>query len=199
MGIPEHNPDVTGRALPPTEPPFVRLQIQPGLFGVIKLQWRTWPSRNWLSWVLAATYLIVAAIVVILLHRQVPDPPQWYVTVRIVFAIGLAVIVAGRLIIEGTVSRTPPGAPPKWDRLLLDPWWTPIHTLTGITLGVWLVPFVVVVIVTVGWELLEISVPGFGDEEITGNRLTDTLVAWIGWLIAALVIGHQLEISLPLA
>jgi hypothetical protein len=36
----------------------------------------------------------------------------------------------------------------------------------------------------VSWELLEITVPGYGDEEINGNRLIDIAVAWVGWGLA---------------
>lgn len=141
--------------------------------------------------------MIAAAVLVVWQHRAADEPPQWYLTVRWVIAGALVMIVLFRLLLEGTVSKPPLGTPPKWDRLLADPWWTSIHFLTGITLGVWLVPFFVVVIATVAWELLEISVPGFGDEEITGNRLIDILVAWIGWLIAGLIIGHLVGVSLP--
>jgi hypothetical protein len=100
--------------------------------------------------------------------------------------------------LEGTVSKPPPGQPPKWDKQLVDPWWTTIHTLTGVVLGLWLTPFLITVILTVSWELLEISVPGFGDEEINGNRLTDNLVAWIGWLIAAGISALVSGVPLPL-
>jgi hypothetical protein len=86
---------------------------------------------------------------------------------------------------ERTVSKPLPGQPPKWDRQLADPWWTTIHTLTGVVLGLWLTPLLIVVALTALWELLEIIVPGFGDEEINGNRLVDNLVAWIGWVVAA--------------
>jgi len=48
------------------------------------------------------------------------------------------------------------------------------------------------------WELLEISVPGFGDEKINGNRLVDNLVAWIGWLIAAGISALVSGVPLPL-
>jgi hypothetical protein len=178
---------------------MVQLQVEPGLFGVIKLQWRTWPTRNWLSFAAAGVFLSAASVLVAWQHRMVPAPPQWYITFRWVVLGALVLIVALRLLLEGTVSKPPPGTPPKWDRLLADPWWTPIHFLTGVTLGVWLVPFVLVVTVTIAWELLEISVPGFGDEEITGNRLIDILVAWIGWLIAVLITGGFLGVSLPLA
>jgi hypothetical protein len=177
-----------------------RLQVEPGLFGVIKVRWRTWPSPNWLRWVLAAVFfLLIAAPLVLWLRRSVQDPPRGYVIACIVFLIALIAIVGFRLILEGTVSKPPPGARPRWDGWLVDPWWTPIHFLTGFTLGIWLVPFVLAAILTVAWELFEISVPGFGDEEITGNRLFDILFGWVGWLIAAVIIISNVEgVSLPL-
>jgi cytochrome b561 len=116
--------------------------------------------------------------------------------VRIVFVLTLVAVVALRIILEGTVSKPPPG-PPPWDRKFADPWWTSIHTFTGITLGVWLTPWLVVAILTVAWEFLEISVPGFGDEEISGNRLVDILVAWTGWLVAAAIIGVLVDTGIP--
>ena len=64
-------------------------------------------------------------------------------------------------------------------------------------LGLWLTPFVVVVGLTIAWELSEISVPGIGDEEINGNRLIDTLVAWGGWFLATGVGVLFSDLSMP--
>jgi hypothetical protein len=47
------------------------------------------------------------------------------------------------------------------------------------------VPFPLVIVFTMLREGMEISVPGFGDEEINGNRLTDIGVAWLGWAVFA--------------
>jgi hypothetical protein len=166
--------------------PFASLQIGPGLYGVTKVRWRTWPSRNWLSWLLAAVYLGAAfALILLTIHHR--PHPEWFSVLRYVVTGGWILLVVGRLVLEGTVSKPIPGMPPPWDRQIVDPWWTTIHTLTGLVLGLWLTPLLVVVVVTLGWELLEISVPGFGDEEINGNRLTDIAVAWIGWLIGLAV------------
>jgi hypothetical protein len=166
-------------------PPFVRLQIGKGLFGVTKLQWRTWPARNWLSWVMAGLFLAGAFVLIFVTTKNNVSEPQWHLTMRYGFTVALMVIVVTRLILEGTVSKPQPGQPPKWDKQLVDPWWTTIHTLTGIVLGLWLTPFVVTAGLTLSWELLEITVPGYGDEEINGNRLTDVAVAWVGWALAA--------------
>jgi hypothetical protein len=180
------------------EPPFVQLQVQPGLFGVVKLRWRTWPTRNWLSFVLAAVFLGCSLAVIVAVHRGVSNPPTWYITLQISFAVGLVAVVVFRLILEGTVSRPPPGSPPPWDRQLADRWWTPIHTLTGITLGIWLVPFLLVAALTILWEIFEVTVPGFGDEEITGNHLIDILSAWAGWVITIALICPQLGLTIPI-
>jgi hypothetical protein len=163
----------------------------------VKLRWRDWPSRSWLSFAIGGAFIAAAVALVWLTHIAPERQTGWYPTVRIVFVIALFAVVAFRLILEGTVSKTPPGSPPTWDRKLADPWWTSIHTFTGVTLGVWLTPWLVVAILTLAWEFLEICVPGFGDEEITGNRLVDILVAWVGWLVAAAIIGALVDTGIP--
>jgi hypothetical protein len=178
--------------------PFVGLQVGKGLYGVTKLRWRTWPERNWLSWLIAALFISGACVLIVVTTHTAEHEPQGHVAVRWGFTIGLAVLVVLRLIMEGTVSKAPSGQPPKWDRQLVDPWWTTIHTLTGVVLGLWLTPFIITVMLTTFWELLEISVPGFGDEEINGNRLTDNLVAWIGWLTAAGISALISGVALPI-
>jgi hypothetical protein len=165
-------------APPPSHRPIAELKIGKGLYGVTKVQWRDWPSRNWLSWLIAGLFVAVGFGLAYLTAKTGIAEPRWHAVLRYVLTVGLAVLVVVRLIMEGTVSRTPPGQVPKWDRKLLDPWWTPIHTFTGVVLGFWLVPFLVTVVLTALWEVLEITVPGYGDEEINGNRLLDVGVAW---------------------
>jgi hypothetical protein len=162
--------------------PFARLQLEPGLYGVTKVRWRTWPHRTWLSWLLAAVYLAIALTLTYNTAHHHAEP-RWFSPVKYGVTFGWVLLVVGRLILEGTVSKPAPGKAPPWDRQIVDPWWTTIHTLTGVVLGLWLVPLLAVVAVTIGWEVLEIAVPGYGDEEINGNRLTDIGVAWAGWLI----------------
>ena len=181
----ENRRAVGGERAAQRQQPFVRLQIGKGLYGVTKVQWRTWPTRNWLSWVIAGLFLLGAFTLVYVTTKSGIGEPQWHRIARYGFTVALFALVVTRLILEGTVSKPPPGQPPKWDRQLVDPWWTTIHTSTGIVLGLWLTPFLVVAALTVSWEILEISVPGFGDEEINGNRLIDIAVAWVGWLLAA--------------
>jgi len=165
--------------------PFVRLQLGKGLYGVTKLIWRTWPVRNWLSWLIAGLFVVGAGVLIYSTTETARGEPPWHSITRYAVTVGLCVLVVARLIMEGTVSKPPAGQPPKWDKQLVDPWWTTIHTLSGVVLGLWLTPLLVTVALTIGWELLEVCVPGYGDEEINGNRLIDNLVAWIGWIIAA--------------
>jgi hypothetical protein len=178
------------------ETPFVRLQVGKGLYGVTKLKWRSWPGRNWLTWVCGGVFVAAAALVVFVTTETAVGEPGWHKAVRWGVTAGLAGLVVLRLGLEATVSK-PTGDAPAWDRKLGDPWWTTIHTLTGVVLGLWLVPLLVVVALTVLWEALEISVPGFGDEEINGNRLVDNLVAWAGWLVAAGISALASDVTLP--
>jgi hypothetical protein len=177
--------------------PFVQLQLEPGLRGVTKLRWRDWPRRNWLSWLCGAAFLVVATVVVFATTQTADNEPGWHEAVRWIVTIGLGALVLLRIGLEATVSKPKDGEVGQWDRQLGDPWWTTIHTLTGVVLGLWLTPFLVVVGLTIAWELLEISVPGFGDEEINGNRLVDMLVAWGGWLLAAGIAAWASDVSLP--
>lgn len=177
--------------------PFVRLEIGPGLYGVTKLRWRNWTSRNWLSWLIAAVFLVVAITVIVLTSKTSAADPTWHRATRWVVTVGLVALVVVRLILEGTIFKPPPGQPPPWDRQLADPWWTTIHTLTGVVLGFWLTPFVVTVAATLAWEVLEISVPGFGDEEVNGNRLVDNLVAWAGWLVVVVLSAVVSGLPIP--
>lgn len=179
--------------------PFVRLQMGWGLFDVTKLRWRTWPSRSALSWVAGAVFLAGAGSLAWATARiPQPDDP-WQRPLAWAGLGALVLLVVVRLVLEGTVSRTPPGHVPAGDRKLLDPWWSTIHTLAGVTLGLWLVPLLVVVLITLLWEALEISVPGFGDEEINGNRMFDLLLAWLGWGLAAALVSALAGTGLPLA
>ena len=181
-----------------TADPFVQLQVQPGLRGVTKLRWRSWRARNLLSFAGALAFLVAAGLLVLATHSTVADPPAWYPRVRLAATVALALWVITRLVLEGTVWKVPPGQVAPGDRQLFDAGWTPIHTSAGILLGLWLTPFLVVAALTVAWECLEISVPGFGDEEINGNRAGDILVAWLGWTVTCAVVAYALGERLPL-
>jgi hypothetical protein len=168
---------------------FVELQVGSGLRGVTKLKWRDWPTRSWLSWVVAGVFILAAGFTCYLLAPSADDLPEWANIVRLVGLGVLGLLIAVRLLLEATVSKTLPGEVPAGDRKFMDPWWSTIHTTTGVVLGLWLIPFLAVAILTILWEVLEISVPGFGDEEINGNRMFDILLAWTGWLVAGGIIA----------
>lgn len=177
--------------------PFVELQVGSGLRGVTKLRWREWPTRSWLSWTLAGIFIAAAVFTCYLLAPPAEELPSWVHTVRLIGGGVLVLMVAGRLLMEATVSKPLPGEVPAGDRKLMDPWWSTIHTTTGVVLGLWLIPFLVVAILTILWEVVETTVPGFGDEEINGNRMFDILLAWTGWLVAAVIIAWGSGVPLP--
>lgn len=173
------------------------LVVGSGLYGVTKLHWDDWPSRTWLSWVIAALFLCGAVALAYRLRWDAGAGVTWY-KILARSALGVLIgLVCLRLALEATVEVVAPGQVPPWDRQLVDPWWTSIHTLTGLVLGIWLVRGWLVMILTSAWELLEVVVPGFGDEEINGNRMFDLFVAWLGWFVAAFVISRMLNTRVP--
>jgi hypothetical protein len=66
--------------------------------------------------------------------------------------------------------------------------WSIVHCGAGVVMGLYAVPFLVVVLLTVLWELFEMLVPGFGDTEIAANRITDLTLAWAGWFVFRLIV-----------
>lgn len=63
--------------------------------------------------------------------------------------------------------------------------WTIPHTWAGVVFGLWGVPFTLVVLLTIAWEIFEWQVPGFGETESLGNRVVDIAVAWGAWILVA--------------
>jgi hypothetical protein len=61
--------------------------------------------------------------------------------------------------------------------------WTSIHAGAGVVFGVWYVPLVFVLLITIGWEVFEKLAPGFGDTEVILNRAVDVGSAVVVWLI----------------
>jgi hypothetical protein len=82
-------------------------------------------------------------------------------------------------------AKTPPT---DLDRNPVDRWsW--VHHLAGWVMGLIGVPFLVVALLTVTWEVFEMSAAKFGMDEINANRMTDITLAWAGWFLARLVLG----------
>ncbi|MBI1258152.1 MAG: hypothetical protein GC204_11835 [Chloroflexi bacterium] len=79
---------------------------------------------------------------------------------------------------------------------IFDPW-TIVHTTAGLVMGAWGIPFPLVALFTVGWEVYEYLVPGFGDTELAANRATDVIVAWVGWLIVAAIVAAVSHTPIP--
>jgi lysylphosphatidylglycerol synthetase-like protein (DUF2156 family) len=88
---------------------------------------------------------------------------------------------------EGQSERTPS---------ILDPW-TIVHTTAGVVMGAWGIPFPLVALFTIGWEFYEYFVPGFGDTELMANRVSDVLVAWVGWVIVAGIVALLSHTPMP--
>jgi hypothetical protein len=75
--------------------------------------------------------------------------------------------------------------------------WTIVHASAGVVMGLFSIPFLLLAILTVCWEIFEILAPGFGEGEVIQNRAVDILVAWVGWLVAAGLIALVTQSELP--
>ena len=78
--------------------------------------------------------------------------------------------------------------PQDIDKMAFDRW-TWVHTTAGCMFGLWGVPLLLVAVITIAWEFFEKYVPGFGENEISWNRVVDVVGAWIGWTAVAVVIA----------
>ncbi len=99
--------------------------------------------------------------------------------------VGLAANFAAR----DFTAQTPPT---DNDRNPVDKWsW--VHHLAGWVLGLlgvpFLLPFPVVPLLTVAWEVFEMSAAKFGMDEINANRITDITLAWAGWFLSRLLLS----------
>jgi hypothetical protein len=76
--------------------------------------------------------------------------------------------------------------------------WTFIHAGGGLVFGVWFLPLWVVLVITVGWEVFEWLVPGFGDKEIFLNRVVDVGSALVCWLLVVIIAMVSAGAAFPL-
>ena len=124
----------------------------------------------------------------------------WWAAPAYVWVLRILSIVAGVGVAVGLIirenSRESHGLPVDRDSTAFD-LWTIAHFLAGVVMGAWGIPFVLVAVYTIAWEIFEWQVPGFGDAEIFTNRLVDIAVAWIGWLLLALVVTAGTSQGLP--
>ncbi len=141
---------------------------------------------------LVAFWLV--AIFLSFVTAPLEDQPGLVWVIRVLFLIaGAGEVLAIRShekLLEGR------GAALDRDNKAFD-WWTIAHTTAGLIMGAWGVPFPMVIVFTIGWEIFEKYVPGFGDTEIFSNRVVDIAVAWVGWIIVAGMIALTSQTDMP--
>ena len=130
------------------------------------------------------------SLVTIALSQQ----PGWEWVFRIGMAVAGAVIVFGSLGRESDLKRR--GLTAQRIPKVVDSW-TLVHTCAGLVMGAWGIPFPLVALFTVGWEIYEYVVPGFGDTELMTNRVVDIAVAWAGWAIVAGIVSLLTKTPIP--
>ncbi len=181
----------------PADRPAAHLHVGRGLSGVTKVEYANWPGgpRGWLTILVAAALIVPAALFIAFrAGRRTGGDPGWYNALKIGATVALGVWVGTQLALEHFKVVTDDQSSHN-DASPVDPYWTPIHTFTGVVMGLWHVPFPVVAAATLLWEVVEIVAPGFGDKEINANRMTDIGVAWAGWAVASGITSYLLGVD----
>lgn len=138
-------------------------------------------GKSRLSVALAVVFLVVGAVFVFSTRLQ--NEPDSVGTVRI-----LITIVWGA-VLGGLVLWAKGG-----DTTAVD-YWTIGHAMTGVVFGAWGTPGLLVLILTIGWEIVEKA--GFSPDEVLSNLVVDVLVALAGWLIVAFIIAATTTLEMP--
>jgi hypothetical protein len=134
-------------------------------------------SIPWYSW-LALIVVLGAGVTVFLVTHGRVFPPwlRWTMTTAWI----LLTLTLGAF--DFILRSNPGGIDTKpFDR------WTLSHGGAGLVFGVWYVPLVYVVLLTIAWEVFEVTVKGFGDKEIISNRVVDVGIALTLWLLVIAV------------
>jgi hypothetical protein len=132
---------------------------------------------------IAATVVFwVIAIVLGFLTSPTSDQPTSVWVIRVVtIVVGIGYVV-WLILRERAQNRR--GTPVERDHSAVD-LWTIAHTMAGVVMGAWALPFPLVIIYTVAWEFFEKYTRGIGDEERLDNRIVDVVVAVMGWIAFA--------------
>ncbi len=148
----------------------------------------TFPGVPWSSRIAFVIFLTVAiAAMVVTMRLDVPGAVWGLRIVITLGAAGFAIYLA---------RRDLGGQATDLDRTAVDRW-TIVHSSAGVVFGLFGIPFLLVALLTVAWEVFEILAPGFGETEVIQNRAMDVLVAWAGWLVVAGLIALLTQTELP--
>jgi len=137
------------------------------------------PDVSWTKWIFFGIFVGIASLITLLTHPATAGLSLFAKVLQTFLPMveGMLLAVFGH---KDLVNKPKPGS---IDSKPVDRW-SFVHTLAGVVLSLLGVSFPIVALLTVAWEAFEITVHGFGDEEINANRITDILVAWGGWFFA---------------
>jgi hypothetical protein len=135
------------------------------------------PKIPWTSWVLLVVMLAACFALFWYNHGLIIKPwMRWTVTsLWVVITIALAIMDFFKVGVPGSPIDKPPV-----DR------WTLSHCGSGLVFGGWYLPIWVLFALTIGWEIFEINVRGFGENEEMINRIVDVSVAVVCWLFVVM-------------
>jgi len=136
--------------------------------------------------IFGVVFAAILALILLTHGSVVALGPRWIVTgVWIAATVGLGI----RDLVMGNANDL--------DSTPIDRW-TAIHATAGLVFGLWYVPLVAVLAITIGWEVFEALAPGFGDKEVFLNRVMDIVSAVVVWFVTVGVIILVNHTSFPL-
>jgi hypothetical protein len=136
------------------------------------------PGIPWYSWIALVIMLGLGALVFYLTNGLVVASwLRWCVTI-----VWLVVIVSFG-IHDFVIGSDSGGA--KDDKPF--DYWTIAHGGAGLVFGLWYMPLVFVLLLTICWEIFEWLVPGFGEKEVFLNRAVDVGIAVVLWFLVVIV------------
>lgn len=74
-------------------------------------------------------------------------------------------------------------------------YWTIGHGMTGVVFGAWGTPGLLVLILTIGWEIVEKA--GFSPDEVFSNLVVDVLIALVLWFATAFILSQATGLEMP--
>lgn len=138
-------------------------------------------GKSRLSVALAIVYLVVGAVFVFSTRLQTDlDSVETFRTV---------ITIVWGAVLGGLVLWAKGG-----DTTAVD-YWTIGHGMTGVVFGAWGTPGLLVLVLTIGWEIVEKA--GFSPDEVLSNLVVDVLIALFLWLVTAFILGQATGLGMP--
>eukprot|EP00484_Ammonia_sp_Unknown_P028579 CAMPEP_0197036614 /NCGR_PEP_ID=MMETSP1384-20130603/14077_1 /TAXON_ID=29189 /ORGANISM="Ammonia sp." /LENGTH=207 /DNA_ID=CAMNT_0042466811 /DNA_START=125 /DNA_END=748 /DNA_ORIENTATION=- len=147
---------------------------------------RTLPQIQAIIVIIFLTFAAILTVVYAPWTHQLS--PWWFKILSITLYLGTLIWFYGEFYIAPHAGILPEG---EWYSSNTQPvdFWSINHLLFGVLLGI-LYPFWAMMIVSIGWEMIEVFVYGDGQQGNI-NAMADIMIAIIGWWLVVLLFSRK--------